>query len=262
MKIKSLLRRFFRGWFPAEPKTSDYWSKNKLRIVLFLASSIIIVSAITIGVWNPAATSQMMLPPQLPELPPLESDYYPGVSVGDYVIYGNFVCKICTQENAGCISNLAFWKVEVIEVSGTEVTFLHTQQYKNGSATPFTGCTETVDVEQAWWSDDTEYCIDYSLIIAANLTEGSCIHLGECDFPGHTVIGIEQRPYLGVSRDVIPLRYPNTMVEGVNVTYNFVYDRESGIKLENKLISSDGDVVRAMSLIETNIFSIKGGEND
>jgi len=268
MKIKSLLKQFFRGWFPAEPKTSDYWSKNKLKIALFLASSIIIASIITVGVYNIGATTQMIPPPSLPELPTQDSDYYPGVSVGDYVTYGNFACKFEHQEEGVVcyINDLAFRKVEVIAVSGSEVTFLYTEQYKNGSETPKTDCTETLDVEAAWWSDDTEYCIDYSLIIAANLTEGSCIHArgsGDvCDFPGHTVIGIEERAYLGVSRDVIPLRYPSTMEHGLNVTHNFVYDQESGIKLEQKVITSNGDVVWAMSIIETNIFSIKGGEND
>jgi hypothetical protein len=264
MKIVSLLRRFFRGWFPAEPKTPNYWSKYKVRITLLLSFTIIVVSIITVGVWNLGATTQMIPPPPLPEIPTLESDYHPGISVGDYVIYGNFVCKFEHQEeDAVChINDLAFRRVEVIAVSGSEVTFLYTEQYKNGIETPKAGCTETLDVEAAWWSDDTEYCMDYSLIIAANLTEGSCIHLGECDFPGHTVVGIEERTYLGLSRDVIPLRYPNTIEHGLNVTHNFVYDQESGIKLEQKVITTDGDVVWAMSIIETNIFSVKGGEND
>ena len=197
--------------------------------------------------------------------------------------YGNFVCKYDHQasgEDVICINDLAFWKVEVIEVSGTQVTFLHTVQYKNGSATPFTGCTETLDVKAAWWSNDTEYYIDWDWIIAANLTEGSCIHLGECDVPGHTVTRIEERTYLGMSRKAIPLLYSHSESgDNYHITYNevIVYDQKSGIKLEKlviangdvksgiklkKSITSDGDVVWAMSLIETNIFSIKGGEND
>lgn len=262
MNLKNFLEWLIRGWLPEEPKMRKNLLKERARlpITIAISAAIIIVSLSVLSIAPTQPTSPPSVPPlSPPEVPTVESNYYPGVSVGDYVTYGNFVCKFDHQGRPGCINNLAFKKMEVIEVSGTKVTFLHTHQYKNGSATPYTGCTETLDVEAAWWSDDTEYCIDYSLIIAANLTEGSCIHLGNCDFPGHTVTRIEERTYLGLSRKVIPLRGPNTTRDddstiNIRVTENFVYDQESGIKLEHKLITPDGDVIWAMSIIETNIF--------
>ena len=65
--------------------------------------------------------------------PVLAVEYNPGVSVGQYVKYGNFYVV-----NLGAV--LYDWeKVEVIAVSGKEVTLLMTGQFKNGTALPHNG---------------------------------------------------------------------------------------------------------------------------
>ncbi|MCW3998133.1 MAG: hypothetical protein NWF10_06145, partial [Candidatus Bathyarchaeota archaeon] len=145
-----------------------------------------------------------------------------------------------------CINDLAFKKVEVIEVSGKEVTFLYSQQYKNGSATSIHGCTETWDVECFFWSDDSEDMFEYGLIIAANLTEGCSIHSQICSFSIHNITKTEIRTYLGVSRNV------NLIISNQSIQ---VYDLETGFLLESEQSTSDGDIISTMSIVETNIFS-------
>jgi hypothetical protein len=187
---------------------------------------------------------QQVLPPPLPTV---TGEYVPGVSVGNYVTYGNFVCNIDHQgEGWVCINDLAFKKVEVIEVSGKEVTFLYTQQYKNGSVTSIHGCAETWDVEYFFWSDDSEDMFEYGLIIAANLTEGCSIHSQTCSFPNHNITKTEARTYLGVSRNV------NLIIFNQDIQ---VYDLETGFLLESEQSTSDGDIISTMSIVETNIFS-------
>ena len=68
--------------------------------------------------------------------PVLAVEYNPGVSVGQYVKYGNFYGGY----NPGVIP-YDWEKIEVIAVSGKEVTLLTTGQFKNGTALPNTGTT-------------------------------------------------------------------------------------------------------------------------
>ena len=258
MKIKSLLRRIFRGWFPAEPKNSNYWLKNKLKFALFLASSIIVVSAITIWVWNPLAATQMIPPPPLPELPTLESNYYPGVSVGDYVKYGNFECNFSHPTGAEwdlsvCLCAMDWQKVEVIGVSGKEVTLRYTEKLKNGSVAPHNGCVHLIDdIEHPSWVNCSYYGGYYfgSTVVAANLTEGDWIHSsGPCSMPWHQVNKTEIRKYLGVSRWVNIMKNPRSP----SLT-NWIFDMESGILLEWEEIGPNNERT-SYNVVETNIFS-------
>ena len=257
MKIRSLLRRFFRGWFPAEPQTSNHWSKNKLRIALFLASSIIVVSAITIGVWNLAATPQMILPQLPPELLTLRSDYLPGVTVGDYVTYGNFVCNFSRPAGPwwDWIPNLGdvYWqKVEVFGVSGKEVILRYTEQFKNGSATGHSGCVHIMeDIEYPALINGSCQFQDYYFgsIVAANLTEGDCIHSEPCPAPACNIAKNEVRTYLDVSRWV---NIMESRMESHLTTW--VYDGESGMLLEYEEIIPNNERI-SYGIIETNIFS-------
>ena len=249
MNPKEFFDRYIRGWFPAEPKKSNHWSKNRIR---FLSLFVMVASVITLGVLNFGAYQQTMIPP-----PIFTGEYNPGVSVGDYVTYGNFVCNRTHPEGWLCINDLAFKKVEVIAVSGKEVTFLHTEQFKNGSATWRDGRTETWDVEKARWSEDTEDWIDSSSIIAANLTEGSCIQ-SECGNPECDGVKTEVRTYLGVNRNVVihcTKNWVDIGGEECEIRDNIVYDQESGIRLEIEMVTLDGDLIASMSVVETNIFS-------
>ena len=184
-------------------------------------------------------------------------EYDPGVSVGDYVVYGNFFCNREHPEGWLCISDLAFKKVEVVAVSGKEVTLLHTDQYKNGTAAWNYGRTETWDVEKAMWSDNTADYVDASLIIAANLTEGDCIQSDPAP-QDYNVAETGVRTYLGANRNVSILHISDIVDdygEPREVTHNVVYDQVSGIRLESSFVTLDGDLLSSMSVVETNIFS-------
>lgn len=192
----------------------------------------------------------------LPPLPITSIEYNPGVSIGDYVVYGNFVCNREHPEGVVCIADLSFKKMEVIAVSGKEVTFLHSEKFKNGTATWNDGRTEVWDVEKAMWSDETPDYVDSTLIIAANLTQGDCIQSDPAP-PDFHIVESGVRTYLGVSRNVSILRMHTSVDnngEPFEVTYNLVYDEESGIRLEGAFVTLAGEVLSSMSIVETNIF--------
>jgi hypothetical protein len=250
VKIKRWFRHVFRGWVPAEPLTSKHWLKNKTRL---LGLSVIVASVITLGILSLVASQQTMIPP-----PIFTGEYDPGVYVGDYVTYGNFVCNLEHPIDHFCIKDLAFKKMEVNAVSGKEVTLLYTERFKNDSATWRDGLTSTWDVEKADWSDDpTKYGIDFDQIIAANITEGICRRSG-CDDPECEGVKTEVRTYLGVDRNVVIYSRRGRIDFDGKETWirdSIVYDQESGIRLEFERVTWDGDIIQSMSAVETNIFS-------
>jgi hypothetical protein len=235
---------------PPEPLTTTL-KRYSIPITIIVSVSIALTAFFIFYI----APAQSTIPPPLTMI---TGEYNPGVSVGDYVTYGNFVCNREHPEGCICISDLAFKKVEVIEVSGKEVTFLYTQQFKNGSETPLNGRTETWDVEKAIWSIDTDVWTDSPLIIAANLTEGDSIQFEPCPLPDYYVAETEVRTYLGVSRTV-DVFYIHELLDNngelCNVTVNVIYDQESGIRLEHELVTLAGDLIASMSIVDTNIFS-------
>ena len=238
---------------PSKIKINDFNPRN---FTVLITLSIILASSITFGAWNLNASTQTIPPTLPPELPTVDSGYNPGVSVGDYVAYGNFVCNQEHPEGTTCIGDLAFKKAEVVAVSGKDVTFLHSEQLKNGSATWRDGRTEIWDVEKAVWSDDTPDYVDSSLIIAANLTVGDCIQLPTTPISDFYVAETDVRTYLDVSRNVSILRMRDVDINGeTRGTFNFVYDQESGVRLEYALVTLDGKVLSSMSVVETNVFS-------
>jgi hypothetical protein len=235
---------------PPEPLTTTL-KRYSIPITIIVSISIALTSFFLFYF----APAQSTIPPPLTIV---TEEYNPGVSVGDYVTYGNFVCNREHPEGCICINDLAFKKVEVIEVSGKEVTFLHTQQFKNGSETPLNGCMETWDVEKAVWSENTDVYTESTLIIAANLTEGNSIQSDPCPLLDYYVAETDVRTYLGVNRNVAIFHFHELVDnnrELCNVTVNVVFDQESGIRLEHELVTLDGDIIASMSIVDTNIFS-------
>jgi hypothetical protein len=259
MKIKTWVKRFFRGWVPVEPLKSKHWLRNRIRL---LGLSVIVASVITVGIFSLFTSPLTAIPP-----PIFTGEYAPGVSVGEYVVYGNFVCNREHREGTTCIKDLAFKKMEVIAVSGKEVTFLYTEQFKNGSETMRNGLTSTWDVEKfAWGAEDDELWIDFDQIIAANLTGGSCIlncsETGYAEWSKDNSLETEVRTYLGVDRTVVVYSFRHKAdIDGIYmwVKDNTVYDQLSGIRLEVERLAWDGtgynDLLQSFSVVETNIFS-------
>ena len=236
---------------PSEPLKTTI-KRYSIPLAIVISVSVVLTSLFLLS-QTALSQSALLLPPPLTTV-----EYNPGVAVWDYVVYGNFVCNREHPEGAICINDLAFKKMEVIAVSGKEVTFLHTQQFKNGTGTWLNGRTESWDVEKAQWSEDTDVWTDSSLVIAANLTEGDCIQSELAPLPSFYVAETDERSYLGVNRNVSILRnddWVDINGELCNVRVNVVYDQRSGIRLESELVTLDGDLLAFMSVVDTNIFS-------
>jgi hypothetical protein len=177
--------------------------------------------------------------------PALAVEYNPGVSVGQYVKYGNFYG---TNLDPSVVYD---WeKVEVVAVSGKDVTLLTTGQYKDGTVLPNVGIT----IHNLETGETNETHSDLKSIIPANLNEGDVIP------PGTFVINrTEIRTYLAVSRVV------NVLIENMSTDYadarvTAVYDKASGMALEweNWWTEKATGTQKAIyySVADTNIFEV------
>jgi hypothetical protein len=199
-------------------------------------------------------------------------EYNPGVSVGDYVKFGSWYALNLPPEYA-YQGQFDFEKMEVVVVSGKEVSWRMTGQMKNGSAILGSGETYVVDVE----TGATNYTHSVlGPIIGANLNEGDKVQAGSISVE---VNKTEFRTYLNVSRPVNILVYEVSGVgkpsgaQGASAQYTststFVYDKASGMMLEteNRItwfnITNPAYIVPTPiwrwiisgSVTETNIFS-------
>lgn len=175
--------------------------------------------------------------------------YNPGVTVGQYVKYGNFVGTGTGVESFNAYS---WTKLQVIDVSGKEITLLSTGQFKDGTATPGNGTTEVWNIETG-----TQNGIPNTQgpIIAANLTQGEVIP------PANTYIvnSTENRVYLGISRSVNMLE-TTVSTPDYSTSLTYIYDKASGILLESNVETTQTQPQATTSqysyrIIETNIFA-------
>ncbi len=180
----------------------------------------------------------------------LAVEYNTGVSVGQYVKYGNWYAV-----NAPTSMAMDWQKVEVVAVSGKEVTLRMTGQLKNGTAMPQSGDTYVYNVETGA-KNYTHSVLGF--VIATNLNEGDAAPSGSNTYMINTT---EIKTYLGVSRVV------NVIVEVISGVDNrgpytarltYAYDKASGILLESenwiKWSSTPNDRVVYFSVTDTNIF--------
>jgi hypothetical protein len=183
-------------------------------------------------------------------LPVLALTYSPGVTVGKYVKYGNFVG---TGQGFEGFNDIGFQQFQVTAVSGNQVTLLSTGQYKNGTVLPGNGTTEVWDIAAGTQNGtpDTQ-----GPIIAANLNQGDAIPPVDT----YMVNSTEQRSYLGVNRSVNLLSV-TLSTSDYNTTLSYVYDKASGMLLESSLQtvtqSEPAPVISgySYSVIETNLFN-------
>jgi hypothetical protein len=170
-------------------------------------------------------------------------EYNPGVSVGQYVKYGNFY-------GVGIANAYSWQMIEVISVSGKDVTLFSTGQYKNGTALP-----ALVTVHNLETGATNETHSDLKSIIPANMNEGDVIPPGN-----FAVNSTETRKYMGVSRVVNVLTEQAPANIGT-VTLTVIYDKASGMALEwqtwwtNKSTGLQ-QAALGYEVIDTNIFEI------
>ena len=126
---------------PSKVKINKFNPRN---FIVLITLSVILVSSITFGAWTLGTPAQTMPPPLPSLLPDVESNYHPGVSEGDYVIYGDYECNFSHPTGPEwdlyvCLCAIDWQKMEVIGVSGKEVIIRYTEQLKNGSASDHNG---------------------------------------------------------------------------------------------------------------------------
>lgn len=177
-------------------------------------------------------------------------DYNLGVTIGQYVKYGNFVGIGPGTES---FNDYDWLKLQVTDISGKQATLLSNSQYKNGTEIPGNGSIAVWNIETG-----TEDGVPNTQgpIIAANLIQGDAIP------PPNTymVNKTETRKYLGVSRTVNILDV-KLFTPDYNTSLTYVYDRASGMLLESTTQTTpqaeSQPVISTISysIIETNIFS-------
>ncbi len=182
-------------------------------------------------------------------LPVFAVDYNPGVTVGQYIKYGNFSGN---GQGFEAFNDYGFLKLQVTSVSGKQVTLLSTGQFKNGTTLPGNGTISIWNIETGT-EDGTPST--QGPIIAANLNQHDTIPPPDT----YSVNQSESRTYLGSMRTVNILTV-EISTSDYNSTLTYVYDKLSGILLESftqTMTQSEPQPVTSSysySIIETNIF--------
>ncbi len=180
--------------------------------------------------------------------PVFAAEYNPGVAVGQYIRYGNFVGE---GPGVEAFNDYEWLKLEITEVSGKEVTLLSTSQYKNGTAIPGSGDISVWNIETGMENGAPSV---QGPIIAADLNQGDPIPPPDT----YTVNRTETRTYLGITRTVNVLDLTLSTPD-YTVSLLYVYDRASGMLLESTTQTtpvdpqSDSTTV-SYSAVETNLF--------
>jgi hypothetical protein len=182
--------------------------------------------------------------------PAFSITYTTGVSIGQYVKYGNFVGTGPGFEDFADYDSLT---LQITNVAGTQVTFLSTGQYKNGTAIPGNNTVIVWDVAAGTENGNPK---TQGPIIASNLDAGNSIPPPD----SYTVNSTENRQYLGITRSVDILSITISTPD-YNASFTYIYDKASGMLLDSSSLTTvqgeSGPVTSeySYSIIETNIFT-------
>jgi hypothetical protein len=183
-------------------------------------------------------------------LPVFAINYTPGVTVGEYVKYGNFSG---IGPGLEAFNNTAYVQQLITDVSGKQVTLLTTGQFKDGTPTAGNGTIAVWNIETGTLNGVPSV---QGPIIAANLNQGDAIPPPDTYMVNQT----ETRTYLGVSRSVNIL-IATVSTSGYNSALTYIYDKISGILLESSTVTTTQAQPQPVtstysySIIETNIFN-------
>jgi len=173
------------------------------------------------------------------------AEYNPGVSVGQWIKYGDYV--VTTPAEA--VISPDWSMMEVVGVSGKEVTLRITGAFMNGTAIPSSEVICNIEVGRI--NEWQRY------IIAANLNQGDKIlNLAVSD----TINKTETRTILGTSRSVNILNFTSSYA-GQNIRATYIYDKASGmhlgLEMEITIIEPSVTYTNSYSIIDTNIFEVQ-----
>jgi hypothetical protein len=188
--------------------------------------------------------------------PAFAVDYKPGVSAGQYVRYGNFVGVNLPNYDTAAFN---WMTIEVIAVTGNEVTLKTTGQLMSGS--PVVNNDEiTYHNVETGATNDTHS--DIQVIMATNLNQGDIIPLENKTL---TVTRTEMRVYgnsttrvVNVLVDEIPGKSPKGNDRTIRMTW--VYDKVSGMLLESayeRITVNEDTGMFHWSVVDTNIFNVQ-----
>jgi hypothetical protein len=177
------------------------------------------------------------------------TEYNPGVSVGQWIKYGNYVVTTPAES----VISPDWSMIEVIGVSGKEVTLRLTGAYMNGTAIPSSEIIANIETYRI-----TEGMFEYqNYLLAANLNQGDKT-LNVADAP--TINKTETRTILGTSRSVNILNFTNSY-PGQAMKSVIIYDKASGMSLgmemEITIIAQAVTYTNSYSIIDTNIFNVE-----
>jgi hypothetical protein len=178
-------------------------------------------------------------------VPASATEYNPGVSVGQWIKYGDYVITTPAES----VISPDWSMMEVIGVSGKEVTLRITGAYMNGTAIPPSELLCNIDVGRV--NEWQRY------IIAANLNQGDKIlNTATAD----TINTTETRTILGAIRSVNILNFTYSAA-GQDMTFTYIYDKASGMNLgfemKINIIEQAVTYTNSYSIIDTNIFEVE-----
>lgn len=179
----------------------------------------------------------------------LAVDYIPGVTVGQYVKYGNIAYFVNGTQNE---VQLNWTRVDVTSVFGKDVTLLATGQFKDGSPIPSNGSTSIYNIETGRLNGSTEYT--YGPVIAGNLSEGEAIPPLSYGF---VVNKTEIRNYFGIVDRTVNILETTYSDPNYANHWLLVYDKVTGLMLESRTDLTDKTAQTttnmSYSVVETNI---------
>lgn len=175
-------------------------------------------------------------------------DYNPGVSAGQWVKYGNFV--VSGSSFSSDLNKTDWMKIDIVAVSGVNVTLHMSGQFKNGSSTQESGAI--IDIATGTMNATTG---GFILIVPTNLTQGDTIPAPSLSF-SVKINKTESRSYMSANRNV-NIFNATTSMEGISYDYVMIWDQASGMLMEMSMsvISSIYTAKMSFNAIDTNIFA-------
>lgn len=188
----------------------------------------------------------------------LATEYNPGVSAGQWIKYGNFTAS--GADVPSYFNDTDWMKIEVVAVSGKNVTLHMSGQYKNGTATDEEGIT--VNIETSQLNMTTSGGLFF--ITAANLAENDVAFSMGTPAVQFRINKTETRTYLGTSRTVNIINITNhedqLELGTIDQKYIGIFDKATGIMLEMNVSMTStmlpqANMQMSFSITDTNIFS-------
>jgi len=178
-----------------------------------------------------------------------------GVQAGDWAKYGEISVKyesdppVPASQSVVDLNNTEWVKIEVQSVSGTNITAVQTNHFKNGTENTETHTWNMTDntriLHSPWYVPDI-------FVIEANLSNGDLINIESLKLTDTVSL-----KYAGRTREVNQMN--TTFAQGVSIlgTLNAYWDKTTGILCEHnetRIGAQIGALTTTMKIIATNLW--------